>query len=229
MAASSARDGGLSVQRWTAWALIPGMVRQVAGRLLDTSRRESSLGHYPRTRYHRPMSPPGGALVVGAGPAGLAAAACLRAQGVSFEVLEASERVGNAWFEHLTYYDGEEWVREIFCPQTDNILDNRPAMVGIPSGEVVIVGSTDGRFAMGARLPQWFVRELAKTGEKVVQKAVTSKWPDPVNNELMMAQGLYFRLNSAQLGIIPNENGKGKQRRKSSGRGSKRPRPVSVD
>ncbi len=100
MAASSARDGGLSVQRWTAWALIPGMVRQVAGRLLDTSRRESSLGHYPRTRYHRPMSPPGGALVVGAGPAGLAAAACLRAQGVSFEVLEASERVGNAWFEH---------------------------------------------------------------------------------------------------------------------------------
>lgn len=96
--------------------------------------------------------------------------------------------VGNAWFEHLTYYDGEEWVREIICPQTDNILDNRPAMVGLPSGEVVMVSSSDGRFAMGARLPQWFVRELAKKGEKVVQKPVESKWPDPVNNELIMAK-----------------------------------------
>ncbi len=96
--------------------------------------------------------------------------------------------VGNAWFEHLTYYDGEQWAREIICPQTDNILDNRPALVGLPSGEVVMVGSTDGRFAMGARLPQWFVRELAKKGQKVVQKPTESKWPDPVNNELIMAK-----------------------------------------
>ncbi|MHB8900315.1 MAG: CehA/McbA family metallohydrolase domain-containing protein, partial [Thermoguttaceae bacterium] len=96
--------------------------------------------------------------------------------------------VGNAWFEHLAFCDGEKWSGEIICPQTDNLLDNRPALVGLPSGQVVMLGATDCRFATGARLPQWFVRQMGKQGEKLDQKVSPSRWPDPVNNELMMAQ-----------------------------------------
>ncbi|MGQ0734358.1 MAG: NAD(P)-binding protein, partial [Acidobacteriota bacterium] len=39
-------------------------------------------------------------LIIGAGPAGLAVAGRLRAAGASFDILEQSARVGNAWHEH---------------------------------------------------------------------------------------------------------------------------------
>jgi len=39
-------------------------------------------------------------LVVGAGPAGLAAAACLKRRGVDALVLEAAPAVGDAWRHH---------------------------------------------------------------------------------------------------------------------------------
>lgn len=39
-------------------------------------------------------------LIVGAGPAGIAVAACLRKEGVDFEILEASEQVASAWHNH---------------------------------------------------------------------------------------------------------------------------------
>ncbi len=39
-------------------------------------------------------------LIIGAGPAGLAVAACLKQCGVPFILLEQGERVGRAWHEH---------------------------------------------------------------------------------------------------------------------------------
>jgi cation diffusion facilitator CzcD-associated flavoprotein CzcO len=39
-------------------------------------------------------------LVVGAGPAGLAVAACLRRAGVTFVILERTDRIGSAWHSH---------------------------------------------------------------------------------------------------------------------------------
>ena len=39
-------------------------------------------------------------LIVGAGPAGLAVAACLKQRGVPFILLEQGERVGRAWHDH---------------------------------------------------------------------------------------------------------------------------------
>ncbi len=106
--------------------------------------------------------------------------------------------VGTAWFEHLAWYRGDRWSGEVLCAQTDNLLDNRPALLGLPSGEIALVGSTDGRFATGARLPQWFVRSLRSRGEKIQLKPRKTRWPDAVNNELMMAK----------LGPAPGEAGK---------------------
>ncbi len=95
--------------------------------------------------------------------------------------------VGTVWFEHLTWYDGKQWSGEVICPKTDNILDNRPALVPQTDGRMLLVGSTDGRFGTGARLPQWFVRTLRQEGQEVKQQWVKPKWPDAVNNEIMMA------------------------------------------
>ncbi len=39
-------------------------------------------------------------LIIGAGPAGLAAAGCLRRQGIPFEILEQSQHAGNSWRQH---------------------------------------------------------------------------------------------------------------------------------
>jgi hypothetical protein len=95
--------------------------------------------------------------------------------------------VGTAWFEHLACYNGDRWSRDVVCPSTDNILDNRPAIVPRPSGDVVLVTATDGRYAAAGRLPQWLVRSLRKKGEKIELRRPASRWPDPVNNELVMA------------------------------------------
>jgi len=96
--------------------------------------------------------------------------------------------VGTAWFEHAAWYEGDRWSGEIICPGTDNLLDNRPALVPSPSGEIVLVTSSDNRFATSGRLPQWFVKELRRQGEEIQQKPLEFPWPDPVNNELVMAE-----------------------------------------
>jgi cation diffusion facilitator CzcD-associated flavoprotein CzcO len=46
------------------------------------------------------MSPDTDTLIVGASAAGLATAACLKQAGRSFEILEATDVVGNTWRHH---------------------------------------------------------------------------------------------------------------------------------
>jgi cation diffusion facilitator CzcD-associated flavoprotein CzcO len=41
-----------------------------------------------------------GVVVVGAGPAGLAVAACLRKAGLDFTILEKENQVGSSWRRH---------------------------------------------------------------------------------------------------------------------------------
>jgi len=96
--------------------------------------------------------------------------------------------VGTAFFEHLAFYEGSKWSSEIVCGLTDNILDNRPAMVAAPDGRLLLVTSSDRRYATAGRLPWWLIRELRQKGERIEQKAPKPKWPDPVNNELVMAE-----------------------------------------
>jgi hypothetical protein len=96
--------------------------------------------------------------------------------------------VGTAWLEHLAFYEGDSWSDEIVCPGTDNILDNRPALVALPSGKMLMVASADGRAATTGGLPAWYVQQLRREGKKVHHRKAPSKWPDPVNNELVIAE-----------------------------------------
>jgi len=53
--------------------------------------------------------------------------------------------IGTVWNEYLVSFNGKEWTRPIFLNHTDNILDNRPALVAVANGKLLIVNSSDGR------------------------------------------------------------------------------------
>jgi hypothetical protein len=49
------------------------------------------------------------------------------------------------WSEELVSFDGRDWSKPIFIHHSDNILDNRPALVPAADGKLLIVNSSDGR------------------------------------------------------------------------------------
>ncbi len=53
--------------------------------------------------------------------------------------------LGSVWTEFLVSFDGKEWTPPIYLNHTDNILDNRPALVGLARGKLLLVNSSDGR------------------------------------------------------------------------------------
>jgi len=53
--------------------------------------------------------------------------------------------VGTVWTEHLVSYDGSRWTAPIYLHHTDNLLDNRPAMVAYRSGSALVIDSADNR------------------------------------------------------------------------------------
>ncbi len=53
--------------------------------------------------------------------------------------------IGTVWTEYVVSYDGSQWTGPIFLSHSDNLLDNRPALVSTRAGELLVVGSADGR------------------------------------------------------------------------------------
>jgi hypothetical protein len=78
--------------------------------------------------------------------------------------------IGTVWFENVVSYDGQAWTNPVFINHSDNLLDNRPALVSTAAGELWLIGSADGR--------QQFVPRIA-------QYAAVD---DPYNNDLYAAR-----------------------------------------
>jgi hypothetical protein len=53
--------------------------------------------------------------------------------------------IGSVWAEFAVSYDGSKWTGPIFLDRSDNLLDNRPALVSTRPGELTIVNSCDYR------------------------------------------------------------------------------------
>ena len=53
--------------------------------------------------------------------------------------------IGTVWTEHLASYSGSAWTGPIYLHHSDNLLDNRPAVVSVKAGEALVIGSSDGR------------------------------------------------------------------------------------
>ncbi len=78
--------------------------------------------------------------------------------------------IGTVWFENVVAYDGQSWTNPIFINHSDNLLDNRPALASTAAGELLIVGSSDGR--------QQFVPRVA----------LYQAGSDPYNNNLFASR-----------------------------------------
>ncbi|HEV2295518.1 MAG TPA: hypothetical protein VGR35_16835, partial [Tepidisphaeraceae bacterium] len=57
--------------------------------------------------------------------------------------------VGSVWFEYVTRLEGDAWTDAVYVPRSNNILDNRPAVIGETvagsGGRLTLVYSGDGR------------------------------------------------------------------------------------
>jgi hypothetical protein len=87
-------------------------------------------------------------------------------------------QVGTVWTEHLTSYDGASWSRPIYLHHSDNLLDNRPAVVSRAPGTVMVLGASDGRreFRITATMA------VGPNAGRTQQEAQAT--PDPYNNDL---------------------------------------------
>jgi hypothetical protein len=53
--------------------------------------------------------------------------------------------IGTVWTEYLVSYSGSTWTGPMYLHHSDNLLDNRPAIVSAKAGEALVVGSSDAR------------------------------------------------------------------------------------
>ena len=53
--------------------------------------------------------------------------------------------IGTVWTEWVTSYDGNDWTGPVLLDHSDGVLDNRPAVASVKAGELVVMGSADGR------------------------------------------------------------------------------------
>jgi hypothetical protein len=82
--------------------------------------------------------------------------------------------LGTVWTEHVSSFDGKAWTGPVFLAHSDNLLDNRPALVSVRAGELMTIGSADGR------------REFHRLGRVGPGRpaAIASLTEDPYNNDL---------------------------------------------
>lgn len=82
--------------------------------------------------------------------------------------------IGTVWAEWVTSYDGSEWSAPVFLDHSDNLLDNRPAVVSAAPGELMVVGSADGRRSL----------ELVQKDLPLNAGPLAMPAADPYNNDL---------------------------------------------
>ena len=88
--------------------------------------------------------------------------------------------IGTVWTEYVTSFDGTRWMQPVFLNHSDNLLDNRPALVCINPGRLLTIGSSDGR-------RQFHAVRLSDRGGGAGTGATASAQPsaeDPYQNDL---------------------------------------------
>ena len=80
--------------------------------------------------------------------------------------------LGTVYSEYVASYDGSKWTGPIFLAHSDNILDNRPALIGLRAGELMVINSSDGR------------RELPQASRHGAAPSILNFEKDPFNNDL---------------------------------------------
>ena len=91
--------------------------------------------------------------------------------------------IGTVWTEYLVSFNGKEWTAPIFLNHTDNILDNRPALVAVANGKLLMVNSSDGRRDL--KLSERNSNSLGFTQNQFVDPYENDLWSDEIDLEPM--------------------------------------------
>ena len=87
--------------------------------------------------------------------------------------------IGTVWTEYLASFDGKEWTRPIFLNHSDNILDNRPALLAVANGKLLVVNSSDGR--RNLKLTEGNSNQYGMTGSPYADPYENDLWSHDVN------------------------------------------------
>jgi 2,4-dienoyl-CoA reductase-like NADH-dependent reductase (Old Yellow Enzyme family)/thioredoxin reductase len=182
---------------------------------------QGCIGHYhsglpiactinPWTGFERRLPPPasrqGTAVIVGAGPAGAAAAACAHMRGMRVVVFEATDgpggqmRLATAAAGHAEIAGGliataDRWlsgcdVRYSTVATADDVLAESPDRVIVATG----AGPYDVELPGGSVVGAWDVLAGAETGRRVVVSDWGGDWTGLAVAELLAARGCDVRL-----------------------------------
>ena len=86
---------------------------------------------------------------------------------------------GSVWNEEMVYFDGSAWKGPIQMPNTDQWIDNRPAMAAIAPGDLMMILVTDHRQA-----------ELLRDRRPNAGPQANNTVPDSVNADIFAAEML---------------------------------------
>lgn len=85
--------------------------------------------------------------------------------------------LGTVWTETVSSYSGSEWTGAVYLHHSDNLLDNRPALVSVKPGELLVLNSSDSR------------REFHQMAYMPGLKSFPDEMPkDPYQNDLFMSR-----------------------------------------
>jgi hypothetical protein len=102
--------------------------------------------------------------------------------------------IGTVWSEYVISYDGAQWTGPIFLSHSDNVLDNRPALVSPRAGELMVLGSADGR------------RQFHRIQQFATPTGMNPDVPsDPFNNDLY-ANEITLGSATGAIGASPGDS-----------------------
>jgi len=123
------------------------------------------------------------------------------------------------WHESLACYDGDRWVGPMFVPDTDNFLDNRPALAALPNGRLLLIHSRDYRATSAQFGPterfnnDLYASEIELPGKGSATRLVADEpqktRPDPLalaeREAISRARGYRTELGASKLQLMRGE------------------------
>jgi hypothetical protein len=115
--------------------------------------------------------------------------------------------IGTVWTEHVVSYDGARWSPPIYLHHSDNLLDNRPAIVSAKAGTALIIGSSDGRRVFhqaAARTLPPNAKQAARKKQEAIMAAGDPYQNDLYANEITLGSaGAAFGVKAASTRSAP--------------------------
>jgi len=96
--------------------------------------------------------------------------------------------LGGVWFENVVSFNGNGWTGPIFINHSDNLLDNRPALASTAAGELLVIGSADGRQQFHPRIAQYAAVNDPYNNDLYASRIVTTEPVGPAKLEPAAAE-----------------------------------------